>query len=310
MEGRQTPPSLSGRLVVEGSPSTMSIAYSEPPLRLVLNEEAPAYDGQRKSASFVMIPTDVGTTIMGTLGVSAFGVYWHLARRAKDGKCWPSLDDIAEGTMLSRKHVTRMLDALEEGGWVIRTRRTNNFKMATSTMYELPHLSRTYGCDITETSLGHDTPRNVTVTRSITRVEPDYREPPLSPSGGTEKKPRTRGTKTPVPDDLYTLIPEDVFEKIRVEQGMTQPELLRETENMRDHYAAKGERMIDWVACWRKWMRSPYRKPAQNASPGAVPYRKFTRAEEDAERLARGLDHIDPSGKLIRAPKPIGGYPQ
>jgi hypothetical protein len=95
------------------------------------------------------------------------------------------LDDIAEATTLSRKHVTRMLDALEEGGWITRTRRTNNFKMATSTMYELPHLSRTYGCDITETSLGHDTPRNVTVTR--VELNRELKEIPTSPKA--PKKP-------------------------------------------------------------------------------------------------------------------------
>ena len=168
---------------------------SSPHLRLLRDEDAPTYDADpptvRAREPFVMVSVSVGETILGTLGPAAFAVYWHLAKRSKDGKCWPSLDDIAEATMLSRKHVTRMLDALERDGWIYRERRSNAFGMATSTLYTLVEKPRTDGCDMTETRPGHDTASNVTRTR----VKPELNKketsplPPAESNGHAEKEP-------------------------------------------------------------------------------------------------------------------------
>ncbi len=157
--------------------STKSIPQLNSFLRVVGEEEPPPYDAvpspklaggfamNTSQEPFVQTGKAIGETIMGTLGTAAFGVYWHLSKRAKNGQCWPSLDDIAEGTMLSRMHVTRMLKALEEAGWITREKRANSFGMSTSTLYTLIEKPRTNGCNIPVTSREHDDPSDVTRTR-------------------------------------------------------------------------------------------------------------------------------------------------
>ena len=177
-----------------------------PRLRIVSDEDAPTYDAESHTApkreSVVMARAESGETILGTLGVSAFGVYWHLCKRSnKDGQCWPSLDDIAEATMLSRMHVTRMLNALEKDGWVTRTKRSNRHGMATSTLYTIvvkdstdgcntiPTKDRTDGCNTPVTSREHD--GTVDVTRTSNKLVPNYndRENPLPPKTRTKRTP-------------------------------------------------------------------------------------------------------------------------
>jgi len=85
------------------------------------------------------------------------------------------------------------------------------------------------------------------------QTEANASVPPKPPKGE-----RTRQVKTPVPDDLD--IPVDEWQRMGREQRMSDADLRRETEAMKDHFRAKGERRVDWVATWRNWMRSPYRK--------------------------------------------------
>lgn len=299
----------------------MSIAYLVPPVRAIADEEAPAYDGQRKSASFVMIPTEVGATIMGTLGASAFGVYWHLARRSKDGKCWPSLDDIAEATTLSRKHVTRMLDALENDGWITRTRRSNNFKMATSTLYELPHLSRTYGCDMTETSLGHDTPQNVTVTRVITRDELDNEIPPsFPPVGDAPKEPKPKVVQASrIPDD-FTADPALIA--WAEAKGFKPDELAHHTERFKNYWGSEGgtkARKVDWRRAWQTWIsrETPGRWPGapKQQYGSAAPKPSGTRIDstpitQESHDLSMAMyrERQFAEGDMRCGPRPEGGW--
>lgn len=175
---------------------------NRPLLRVVRDEESPTYDGdwrvtrvelEPKRVSTVMVTADVGRTILGTLGPSAFAVYWHLTMRSKDGQCWPSLDDIADGTTLSRMHVTRMLNALEEGGWITRQKRTNEFGFSTSTLYTIIEKQRTDGCNIVVTSREHEGTVDVTRTSSELVVNKNVVNT-LAPSPKTESRKRTAYT--------------------------------------------------------------------------------------------------------------------
>jgi biotin operon repressor len=162
---------------------------------------------------FVMVPTVVGETILGTLGPSAFAVYWHLSKRSKDGVSWPSLDDIAESVSLSRMHVTRMVKALEADGWITREQRTNQYGMATSTLYRLTHKPCTNGCNIPVTSREHDTPFDVTRTRVKLDLNKIKETAPLPP------KPNGAAA------DYQTIIGEPTYGKVAAQFTALAPQL-------------------------------------------------------------------------------------
>jgi len=112
---------------------------------------------------------------------------------------------------------------------------------------------------------------------------PDSGDTPLPPKGG-----KARQIKTAVPDDL--LIPPEDWAAMAAEQGMTDAEMQRETAAMKDHYRGKGERRVDWVATWRNWMRSPYRRKAPPFPVAPTNgFHKFTLEEERAFRAANPL---------------------
>lgn len=102
-------------------------------------------------------------------------------------------------------------------------------------------------------SLGDKETVTVTVTETVN---------PLPPSDEGEKpKPKSiRSIKTPVPDNLVEVIPPEVWSAIGEEQHLTDDQLRYETVKMIDHYRGKSERRADWIASWRSWMRSEYRK--------------------------------------------------
>lgn len=160
-------------------------------------------DDERREP-FVQVVASAGETIMGTLGTAAFGVYWHLCKRANNGQCWPSLDDISEATKLSRMHVTRMLDLLEDGGWITRTKRTNAYGMATSTLYtiiEKPHES---GCNIGFTSVSHDELSDVTRTRTKPDTNQDPPTGEITPPTPPEKKSKRKVKAAPTYSEDFT----------------------------------------------------------------------------------------------------------
>lgn len=173
-------------------------SVNSPRLRVLRDEDAIPYDAQhpKRSERFVIVDYEAGSTILGTHGASAFAVYWHLCSRAnQERECWPSLDDIAEATCLSRMHVTRMLKVLEEGEWIARHQRTNRFGRATSTLYEILEKPRTDACNIPVTSREHG--RNMTASQMLheqesnknqTRVKREEDSPP-TPSAPKAKKP-------------------------------------------------------------------------------------------------------------------------
>jgi hypothetical protein len=93
------------------------------------------------------------------------------------------------------------------------------------------------------------------------------------------KPPKTRTVKTPDPVDLAEAISADVWAEIAAEQGLSDDQLRFETAQMLDHYRGNAERRADWVACWRNWMRSPYRK-TKPASAQKVAVNGFTLEDE------------------------------
>lgn len=95
---------------------------------------------------------------------------------------------------------------------------------------------------------------NPTVPNQPTEPDQPVDVPPAA-------KPKTqRSVKTPVPEDLVDLIPADVWSKLGKEQQLSDEQLRFETGLMIDHFRKRGERMVDWVAAWRSWIRSPYRQ--------------------------------------------------
>lgn len=94
-----------------------------------------------------------------------------------------------------------------------------------------------------------------------TDTDTEKSTPPVSPSPGEPKPTSARTIKTPVPENFLNDLPPLVWSSMGREQNMNDDELRRETEKMVDHFKAKGERRADWVATWRNWMRSDYRKP-------------------------------------------------
>lgn len=103
-----------------------------------------------------------------------------------------------------------------------------------------------------------ETPGNTTEQN---RAEESREDVPPTPSEGDEPTKPQRSIKTPCPEFDQFSVPDDVFESIAKEQDLTEADLIAETAKMVDHYRSKGERRVDWVATWRNWMRSDFRKP-------------------------------------------------
>jgi DNA-binding transcriptional ArsR family regulator len=210
----------------------------------VVREDSPDYRTAPKKAPVVIVDLGVGETILGTLGASAFGVYWHLCRRANNGQCWPSLDDIAEATMLSRMHVTRMLSALEEGGYITRERRTTPRRMATSTLYTIVVTDNETGCNTACTSSEHVVHPEVTGTSSeLVRTRKDL--------GNDSPKAARRKPETDAPDELA--LREQDYDWAAA-KGFSRAQCDRECEAMLNWHRGKGNRWRDWTAAWRTWM--------------------------------------------------------
>ena len=273
----------------------MERAYAttnRPNLRLVSEEEQATYDGQPvKAPAFVMVDREAGETILATLGGTCFGIWWHLLRRSKDGKCWPSLDDIAEATSLSRMHVTRCLDKLEVGGWITRTKRANTYGLSTSTLYQINVKPRTDACNQPVTSREHAV--NIEGPSMLHELEPNKnvrKGPPTSSLRSDvdpppEKKPRT----------ALRLLPDDweptakAIETAAAKHGMTLDEIAAKTERFRDWAASNGHRKADWDATWRNFMAPSRFDPPKPRAPtrtsnGRIDFHARAEAALAAER--------------------------
>ncbi|HXH56582.1 helix-turn-helix domain-containing protein [Iamia sp.] len=254
-------------------------------------EEQATYDGQPVRRPFVMVDRAVGETILATLGGTCFGIWWHLLRRSKDGRCHPSLDDIAESCHLSRKHVTRCLDQLEEGGFITRKRRANSHNMSVNTEYQIAVTPNKRGCDIgvdIGVDIGHVQMSHELEPNKITREGPPTSSLRSDVDPPPEKKPRP----------ALRLIPDDweptatAIEAAAEKHGMTLDEIAAKTERFRDWAASNGHRKADWDATWRNFMApSRFDPPKPRASPnGQKPTHMDRLAEYSAYAAATQED--------------------
>lgn len=110
--------------------------------------------------------------------------------------------------------------------------------------------------------------------------------PPVSPSPGEKPKP-VRSVKTPIPENIVEIIPGETWAAIGAEQKLTDDQLRYESALMVDHYRGKGERRPDWVATWRNWMRSEYRKSKPTAVNGVIDWKSATPEQKETYRQTR-----------------------
>jgi hypothetical protein len=113
--------------------------------------------------------------------------------------------------------------------------------------------------------------------------------------------PKSTHTHTAAPDFILT-------KELRVWTEVAAPDLdpEAEAEKFRDHYAAKGQRMADWSAAFRKWVRialerakESARGPTRRESVEEHNRRVFSELEamdETAIRVMQGLDPDRGSG--------------
>lgn len=263
-----------------------SLASSGPAIYLIEDARA-RYD---VSGGFTMIPDTVRQLNDGY----ALAVYEAIARHAnQDGEAWPSLQTLCHHTGWSKNTVIKSLKLLESHGLITRQQRTN-LGASISTLYQITPVrmgvrpvnrvvhDEQGGCSPHEQGLFTTGTR--TITNELEPIEqPPTGEPPISPKGEKPKK-----TLRALPDDFE--VPMDDWTAMMTEQRMSHHDLTVETERFKDYALAHGKRYRDWIAAWRNWMRSPYRKPvpATNGN-GAKPYptNKWGERIYSASELAR-----------------------
>lgn len=281
--------------------STLSRIKNHSHLRLIGEEDSPIYDDDFRSQSPVVeerrhmtvIVDDVVETIAGQHGLAALGLYTLLERRANtDGFAFGSYQDWAEMGSMTRRHVIRLMEELVSGGWVKKQERTNQFGMQRTNAWELPfhRKPRTYGGD-THGDIDSDTTRQTMSPLKSSYVvsksrEEDIKTPP--------KKSREKSTATAVPENLLELIPPNVWAAMREETKLTDEQLRHETALMIDRNLTKEGKSRNWIASWRNWLRSPYRKSqpiVAGSSNGAMPPEIARLPHNNAQRLKWEYDH-------------------
>lgn len=98
-----------------------------------------------------------------------------------------------------------------------------------------------------------------------------------------ERIKRVKGTKTTIPADW--VIPAEVLAWC-LEKNLPEPDF--QLPMFINHFQSKGEARADWVATFRNWMLSPYRKDRTHGNrPGHVDQRKHEKdSREFTEKLS------------------------
>ena len=104
-------------------------------------------------------------------------------------------------------------------------------------------------------------------------------EPPPTP---VVEQARTKKRGTRVPDDF----PLTEGMKAWAEKNLRGVSIVAETEQWRDHHLAKDDRMSDWTASWRTWMRNAEKWGASGRRVVANRYNGDTSGIEHDERWA------------------------
>lgn len=216
-----------------------------------------------------MIPAKVFELNDGT----ALAVYAILAKHAnQDGACWPSMKRLEECLGWTETRIRPALKSLIDAGIVaIEKRKLNG--MDQSNLYritanvQVPH----HKVPVPHSKAMGTLPQGSGYLTTGDEQEPIELDKEITTPPNPQRGKRATSTKVPIPDNLYDLIPEETLFKIAREQAMTESDLRRETDNMIDHFQGKGDRRPDWIASWRAWMRSPYRKARTQSD---VPHNK------------------------------------
>src|SRR5690606_16562033 len=176
------------------------------------------------------------------------------------GECWPSQKLIAWKLGISKRTVIRIVQKLEAQGVLSIKRRFQSSNRYTIDLTKLPEKppfeddgqNVTYGDDISDTAMS---PKEVTpdVTTEVTHVSP---KPPVnhqdeSPSIATTKK---RSAKTSLVPQDYRL--SEGLKKWGEKKGWSVAVMNGQIEPFVDHHMSKGNRMADWDAAFRTWMRN------------------------------------------------------
>ena len=121
-----------------------------PALRVLRDEDSPAYDAQRRSGGFGMIPREVFDRAGDSFEIAVYAALVMLADRS--GTCVASVQAIASGAKCSRAKAALALAALIERGHVTRKARTRAVGGKGASEYRLP-LHPTKPMSTTEPSM-------------------------------------------------------------------------------------------------------------------------------------------------------------
>jgi hypothetical protein len=188
------------------------------------------------------------------------------------GKCFPSVDTIAERTGLNSRSVRRAISDIEKQGLITRSfctgKRTDYIinpchSVTPDTVSPLTEstLPLTQSpIPLTESTLTPDRGVNITTINhhesSLTTITE------LAPAKAVAKRSETTGARLPSDWQLPKALGEWA-----TEQGMTRECVIAEADRFRDYWiaqpGAKG-RKTDWPATWRNWIRN--RKPDNTKS--------------------------------------------
>lgn len=251
-------------------------------LRLIREEDSPTYDGEWQVTQVVLEPepspepdrrrmTAVDKEVLESLGelvgASAGFLYCVLESHAdKDGQCFPSIDRLARLTGLSERWVRDGLRRLEAAGFVTTKQQTNRFGAQMPNSYELPFHPRTYRAE-GGAEVPPEVPPAEFCPQSNSEVVGSKKEVVKTPP----KKTRAISHATQVPEDLLQLIPADVWQAMKMETQLSDEQMRFETAMMIDRNLAKEGTSKNWIASWRSWLRSPYRKSQPSSNGAWVP---------------------------------------
>lgn len=283
----------------------MSISH----LRVIRDEEAPAYDAPAKRATgFAMIPRLVLETNNGTM----IAVYAVLARHAnQSGECWPSMKLLETETGWSETRIRPALERLISEGFVGRSKRKLN-GMDQSNVYtihpnvQVPHseVAVPQG-EVLGTSphrLGYLTTRDELEPVELKPIEPDI--PPQSPQGDDPKK--TQRKSRPKPNDLDGF--EEWYQKYprRVARGeaekawakMSGDERSAAMDGLRKHLPGLLRKEKEYIAHPATWLRGKRWLDEPEPQLNQFGQRMWTLEEEAAEVNKSNLwGHINLEGR-------------
>lgn len=236
--------------------------------------------------------------LYGSMSDKAVRVWATLARHGTSvDDCYPSHRRIAELIGCAARSVQRPLQELEEAGWVRRVPRFLPSGERTSDGFVVYTVART--TDAPTAQENADPPRSGTRTpRAQERVERE----PLNESQGTSIAPAApstaKATKRQLPEDWRPTPELRAWTLDPAHGGLDVQRAATELAQFRDHHHSRGNRMLDWDAAWRTWVRNARRYASQRPA-------SMSAAERRAARFDEALATVFP--KPPTAPDPFLG---